>query len=114
MRHKLKRALFLRSFFLFVKMSENKIKFGNLKELAWSVGVYTSASILGPILLLGGIGYAIDYYLDTKPIFLLLGIFTAFISTNILIFKKVKEMQRKIEADDSKKACPPEKGPACR
>ncbi|MDH4330515.1 MAG: AtpZ/AtpI family protein [Candidatus Moranbacteria bacterium] len=64
----------------------------NFKELVKGMAVYTSASILGPILLFGGTGWFIDKQCGTKPLWMLIFIGIAFVVTNILLFSKVKKM----------------------
>ena len=67
---------------------------------------YTSASILGPLVIFCGIGYYIDYKLETKPLMIIIGILSAFFLTNILIFKKIRVLIKefdKIEELENKK-----------
>lgn len=52
------------------------------------MAAYSSASILGPMLGLGLVGYFVDKYFDSKPKFLLISIGIAFVVSNILLFKK--------------------------
>jgi F0F1-type ATP synthase assembly protein I len=46
-----------------------------------------SGYIIGPMILLGAIGYAIDHYFGTGKIALVIALFISFISTNVLIIK---------------------------
>jgi|AntAceMinimDraft_4_1070372.scaffolds.fasta_scaffold10266_2 F0F1-type ATP synthase assembly protein I len=90
-----------------MKRSEDKIlNFKNTKDLAWGMATYTSGSIFGPLVLFGGLGYFIDNYFSTKPAFILVGVLVAFVSTNVLIFKKLmrlsKVLEEEIEEDKKK------------
>lgn len=84
-------------------------KYGNNKEIARAMFLYISYSILGPLLLIGGIGYFIDKVFETR-FALLFSVFIAYIVSNILMFKKLKsinyltkkigENKSKLEDDD--------------
>jgi F0F1-type ATP synthase assembly protein I len=63
-----------------------------LKEIMKGAAMYTSASILGPLLLFGGVGMLLDYHFQKSPLFLLIGVGIAFIFTNIFLFRRAKEM----------------------
>lgn len=52
---------------------------------------FISTSVLGPILLFGGIGYILDSYFGTNKIFTLSAIGVAFIVTQVLMFNKIKK-----------------------
>ena len=78
-------------------------KFTDMKKLAFSLGFYSSFSILGPLLLLGGIGFALDKYFNTYPRMLLIGLAIAFIFTNVLLFRKVKALTNWINKQAVKK-----------
>ena len=73
-----------------------------MRTLAISTFYYISGAIFGPLVLFVGLGYLVDNTLKTKPIAMIIGLFVAFVSTNILIFKKVAEFN-KIMASYSKK-----------
>ncbi len=73
------------------KLFEKKI---NLRDLALGMMAYTGTSIIGPLLFFGLIGFFIDKFFNTKPLFLIIGIIIAFIFTNILIFKKVNKLNK--------------------
>ncbi len=66
----------------------------SLKELIISSAAYGLSSILGPLLILGLPSYFIDRSLGTKPLVMLIAVFTAFIITNVLLFKKVAKINR--------------------
>lgn len=68
-----------------------------VRQLAISMFSYSSASIFGPLLFFGSIGFFLDKYFDKKPLFIIISIFIAFISTNILIYKKIKKLIKKFE-----------------
>jgi F0F1-type ATP synthase assembly protein I len=74
--------------FIFLKMPENKDKIVNIKDFAVGMAIYSSASVFGPLLIFGGIGYFLDKKFNGHHIILLSGILIAFIITNILIFRK--------------------------
>jgi F0F1-type ATP synthase assembly protein I len=80
-------------------MKEEEIfeKSKSVKGLILSMAAYSSGSILGPLLLLGVLGFFIDKIFNTKPLFLLIGIFVAFIVTNIMIYKKTKQLSQKFD-----------------
>jgi F0F1-type ATP synthase assembly protein I len=70
-------------------MAEDKIILGkSAKDFATGMAVYSSASVLGPLLVIGGIGYFLDKSYHGNHLILLGSIFIAFIVTNILIFRK--------------------------
>jgi len=73
----------------------------SLKELSIGMLYYTSASIFGPLVFFGIIGYLLDQYFGTKPIILILSILVAFFITNILIYKKIKVLIKKFDELDS-------------
>lgn len=64
-------------------------KYKGTKNLAMAMAVYSSTSILGPLIIIGGIGYLLDRIFNTRPFILIISIIIAFIVTNILLFKKV-------------------------
>lgn len=69
----------------------------NLKELALSTFYYISGSIFGPLILFLGLGYLLDSIFDTKPKLMIVGFFIAFLFSNILLFRKIKKINKKIE-----------------
>ena len=75
--------------------SFDKIK--STKKLAIAMAAYTSASIFAPLVLIGGIGLWLDKLLGTKPIILFISVFVAFITTNLLLYKKTKAITRWID-----------------
>ena len=70
------------------------VDFKSVKELSLSVFYYISGSIIGPLLLFCGLGYLLDSYFGTSPTFIIVGVFVAFVTTNILLFKKVAKINR--------------------
>lgn len=68
----------------------------DVKKMIIAVAVYSGASILGPMLFFGVIGFIIDKSFETSPKFLLIGIILAFIFSNILLFKKRRDFSKKI------------------
>ncbi len=72
---------------------------------------FSTTAILGPILFLGGIGYMLDRKVGTDKLYLFIGIGLAFVMTQILMFRKVKEFskisssfEKKTEAGDLKES----------
>lgn len=63
-----------------------------IRGLSLSVFYYISGTIIGPLILFAGSGLLLDKYFNTKPVMLIAGVFLAFIITNILLFRKVKEI----------------------
>ncbi len=68
-----------------------------ISQLALSVLAYNAASILGPLLGFGAIGFFLDYHYDTKPLFIIIGIATAFLTTNFFLVKRISRMIRSFE-----------------
>lgn len=68
-----------------------------IKEIAISSALYSLGAIFGPLVLIGGSGYLLDILFNTKPIILIFSILVAFIVTNILLFKKIKKINRLME-----------------
>ncbi|MFC1637975.1 AtpZ/AtpI family protein [Patescibacteria group bacterium] len=69
----------------------------NFSGLVKGVAIYTSASIIGPLLVLGGIGLMLDQRFGTGPMWLLIFVGIAFIVTNIMLFKQVQKMTGMID-----------------
>ncbi|MBU0620162.1 MAG: AtpZ/AtpI family protein [Patescibacteria group bacterium] len=74
-----------------------------IKQLCLSMAAYSSASIFGPLILIGGIGYFLDRLFDTKPVMLIIGVFVAFITTNVLLFKKIQVLMKWIDQQKGQK-----------
>src|SRR6056297_2662396 len=77
------------------------------KDLMWGMAMYTGSSILGPLVILGALGYGLDWYFSTKPLFLISGVLLAFITTKVLVFKKLKKLNQEMEKEFQSQ--PPEK-----
>lgn len=76
----------------------------NMKQLAFSVAAYTAGSILGPLIIFGGIGYYIGRQAGGGKAPLFIGIGIAFVITNILQFFKIRKVMRKMnEGSDKEK-----------
>lgn len=60
--------------------------------------LFSTTSVLGPVLVLGGIGYILDNYFGTNKVFLLSSVAVAFVVTQILMFKKLKKGYSKISS----------------
>lgn len=78
-------------------MNEEKMLKGDMttKQLAFGMMSYSAGSILGPLIFFGFIGYLLDKYFDTKPVFIIIGVLVAFVITNVLILKKVNKLSKK-------------------
>lgn len=70
----------------------------SLKELIIASTLYTSYAIAGPLFIFGGLGFALDSYWQTKPWVTLGGVGIAFVATNIILFRKLKEINAMINA----------------
>lgn len=60
----------------------------NLKNFILATSIYSGTSILGPIIVLGCVGYFLDLYFKTKPLMIFIALVLSFAITNILLFKK--------------------------
>lgn len=72
-------------------------KYSNIKELAKAMGIYTSVSIFGPLVVIGGVGYFLDRHFGTKPVIMIISILIAFVISNILLFKKTIALIKHID-----------------
>lgn len=70
----------------------------NVRELALSTLYYISGSIFGPLVLFLGLGYFLDKMLQTKPIMLVVGFFLAFVTSNVLLFKKLTKINKLMDS----------------
>lgn len=68
----------------------------DLRQIAVSAAAYSLSSILGPLLVLGVPAYFIDTWLGTRPVIMLVAVFIAFITTNILLYKKISQINHLI------------------
>lgn len=68
-----------------------------IKEIAVASAMYSLGSILGPLLVIGGIGLILDKIFQTHPWFLLGGVLVAFVVTNVLLFKKIKKINKMMD-----------------
>jgi hypothetical protein len=67
---------------------EDGKKIEGVKDFALGMALYGSASILGPIIFFGAIGYFLDKAYHGNHLILLVSVFVAFVISNILIFHK--------------------------
>lgn len=79
-------------------MDKKEIKFGSVRELIISTAYYISGSVLGPLVLFMGVGYTLDKLFKTGPKMLLAGFFVSFFVTNILLFLKLKKINKTMES----------------
>jgi len=66
------------------------------KEIARAMTLYITYSVLGPLLLIGGIGYLVDKIFNSR-FALFFSIFVAFIVSNVLMFRKLQKINKEIE-----------------
>lgn len=67
-----------------------------LRQLVISSAAYSLSSILGPLLVLALPAYFLDRHFQTKPLLTLIAVGIAFVITNILLFKKVSQINNLI------------------
>jgi len=77
-------------------------KIHNAKNLGIAMAAYSSASIFGPLIIIGGLGLYLDKKLDTYPWLLAISIFVAFMTTNVLLFKKTIALTKMIQSQKEK------------
>lgn len=70
----------------------------NVRELALSTLYYISGSIFGPLVFFLGLGYFLDKTFQTKPTMLVIGFFLAFVTSNILLFKKLTKINKLMDS----------------
>jgi len=68
-----------------------------VKEIILASAMYSLGSIFGPLLVIGGLGLLLDKLFNTSPWILLTSVLVAFIVTNVLLFKKIKKINRMME-----------------
>ena len=68
-----------------------------IKNFAFGMVWYSSASVLGPLIVFGFIGYFLDKFYHGKHFILLASIGVAFIITNILIFQKMAKITAELK-----------------
>lgn len=68
-----------------------------MKQLVLGMAAYTSASILGPLIIFVTIGHAIDRATGSRLLYKLVGMVMAFVLTNIMLFKKVQKLNAMME-----------------
>lgn len=55
---------------------------------------FSISAILGPILFFGGFGYILDKHFGTEKVFLISSLGFAFITTQLFMFRKVREFSK--------------------
>jgi len=68
-----------------------------IREIAISSAMYSIGAIFAPLILIGGAGYFLDKWLDTYPLIFLISALVAFVVTNIMLFKRVKKINKIID-----------------
>lgn len=74
----------------------------SLRELLIASGLYATSSIIGPLALFGGAGMLLDSFFATSPWLLLGGVFIAFVTTNILLYRKLATLNKLIDEQRDK------------
>jgi F0F1-type ATP synthase assembly protein I len=69
-----------------------------IREIALASAMYSLGSILGPLLVFGGMGLILDRIFKTHPWSLLISVLVAFIVTNILLFKKIRKINKMMDS----------------
>jgi len=69
-----------------------------IREITVASAMYSLGSILGPLLVFGGLGLVLDRIFKTHPWSLLVSVLVAFIVTNILLFKKIRKINKMMAA----------------
>lgn len=67
------------------------------------LAVYTTVSVLGPIVIFLGIGIYSDDHFQKRFLFKLISVGVAFVFTNIFLFRKAGMLKKKMVQDLSKK-----------
>lgn len=70
----------------------------SVREIVVASAMYSLGSILGPLLVIGGVGFILDRIFNTRPWILLISVLVAFIVTNVLLFKKIKKINQMMDA----------------
>lgn len=66
--------------------------------MLFASAMYSLGSILGPLLVCGGLGMIFDRIFSSSPWGLLVSILIAFIITNILLFRKLGRINKLIDS----------------
>lgn len=74
----------------------------NVQSLAKGIFYYNSISILGPLLVFIGTGLLLDKLLDTKPYLTVTGLIIAFLTSNLLILRRVKRLTQEAKEYNTK------------
>ena len=69
----------------------------SFRDLFIASGLYVTSSIIGPLLLFGGVGMVLDSIFGTDPWLLLGGVGIAFIISNTLLFRRIAQLSKDIE-----------------
>jgi len=69
----------------------------SVREIVVASAMYSLGSIFGPLLLFLGTGLLVDRIFKTYPLFMIIGVFVAFIVTNVLLFKKIKKINQMMD-----------------
>lgn len=75
---------------------KNNNKKRGFRAFALTTSLYGGISILGPLLILGGGGYVLDRIFHSGRLFFICGIASAFIVTNVLLYKRAAKITQEI------------------
>lgn len=78
-------------------LAVNKMDKKSIREIVLASAMYSIGSVLGPLLVIGGIGLVLDRIFNTRPWMLLGSVLVAFIVTNVLLFKKIKKINQMMD-----------------
>lgn len=70
--------------------NQTGVRFGK----GMAVAAHITGYIIGPLVIFAGLGWWLDQKFDTSPFIMLGAILLAFITTNILIFKRASDVVR--------------------
>jgi len=71
------------------------------EQTGWAVGVNYASAFVGSVVVAGGIGYSIDYFANTKPWGLMVGIILGFIAGTYSIVQMAKKMSVDSSVDNN-------------
>ncbi|MCR4322747.1 MAG: hypothetical protein NUV61_01520 [Candidatus Azambacteria bacterium] len=70
-----------------------------MRKLAISITAYSTASIIGPLIVFGGAGYFLSKYLGGGKTLLFVGVGIAFVATGVLQFFKIRTLLKKLDEE---------------
>lgn len=73
-------------------------KYENINGLIKGLAIYSGASIFGPMVALGAVGYFLDKEFGLGHRALLISLISAFLTTNVLLMRKAIDLNRQFDA----------------